>query len=106
MQQTLLIPLAGTARANFEVDDPTELRPLAGGLPQESSPHAVLVQIAAQSLRTTGYAALRNLTIGVVAGRIVLSGRVRTYYQKQLAQSIVQRLQPAGGITNDIEVRS
>lgn len=63
-----------------------------------------LAEAVAQSLRETGYPALRSLGICAVAGRIILTGRVPTYHQKQMAQSIVRRLHQVRGITNEIEV--
>ncbi len=73
-------------------------------LPAVSDSDRHLVEIVAQSLRETGYPALRSLGISAVAGRIILTGRVPTYHQKQMAQSIVRRLQQVRAITNDLEV--
>lgn len=63
-----------------------------------------LIEAVAQSLRETGYPALRNLGIRAVAGRVILTGRVPSYHQKQMAQSVVCRLGQVRTVTNDIEV--
>jgi hypothetical protein len=56
------------------------------------------------ALRTTGHAALRNLDIEVSRGTVVLWGRVGSYYQKQLAQVIVQQVAGVRGVANGLEV--
>jgi hypothetical protein len=57
-----------------------------------------------QSLRETGYPALRTVEIRVSGGDIVLAGRVPTYHLKQLAQAAVQQFLQVRGIINSIEV--
>ncbi len=63
-----------------------------------------LIEAIGQSLRATGYPALRNLGISAVGGEIVLTGRVPSYHQKQLAQATAQQFLQVRGITNSIEV--
>ncbi len=38
------------------------------------------------------------------AGRVVLRGTVNSYYQKQMAQEAVRRLQGVEGVDNQLEV--
>jgi hypothetical protein len=76
----------------------------AAGSGAANDADVMLIDVLAQSLRATGYPALRNLTVELVAGRIVLAGQVPTYHQKQLAQSVVQRVDQAREIANNIEV--
>ncbi|MGE5195312.1 MAG: BON domain-containing protein [Deltaproteobacteria bacterium] len=71
-----------------------------------SDSDAVLMEAIGQSLRSTGYPALRNLGISVIGGDVVLTGRVPTYHQKQLAQATVQQFLQVRGIANSIEVIS
>jgi len=63
-----------------------------------------LVQEVARALRATGYSALRSLDIEISSGVVILWGRVPSYYQKQLAQETVQRVDGIQGIANGIEV--
>jgi osmotically-inducible protein OsmY len=65
---------------------------------------AALTGAIGQSLRATGYPALRNVEIGVSEGEVVLTGRVPSYHLKQLAQATAQQFLQVRGITNSIEV--
>jgi len=47
---------------------------------------------------------LRNLRFETHEGRVVLRGVVSSYYQKQMAQEAVRRLQGVEGIENHLEV--
>ena len=69
-----------------------------------SSVDTALIAAIGQSLRETGYPALRNVDIRVSGGDVVLAGRVHSYHQKQLAQATAQQFLQVRGITNDIEV--
>jgi len=58
------------------------------------------------SLRNTHYAALRAVQVQTRDGRVIrLSGAVRSYFQKQLAQQAVQRVCPKATIENCLTVR-
>lgn len=60
---------------------------------------------AVSALRQTGDS--RILGVGVQAdetGRITLTGRVSSYYAKQLAQAVVQRLDGVVQLKNDVVV--
>lgn len=69
-----------------------------------TSAHCKLLLNVARALRTTGYPALRSLDIEICGGVVILWGRVPSYYQKQLAQETVQRVEGVEGIANGIEV--
>jgi osmotically-inducible protein OsmY len=55
-------------------------------------------------LRSSGYGSLAKLDCQVADGVIVLAGRVPTFFLKQMAQTIVMRIQNARGIRNDVRV--
>ncbi len=54
---------------------------------------------------TSGYRALAFLDCEIVSGVVVLSGVVSSFYLKQVAQAVVQRLELADRIENRVEVR-
>lgn len=58
----------------------------------------------AQSLRQSGYPALQDLEVSQAYGRILLQGRVRTYFLKQLAQSLVLSVPDVTAVENQIDV--
>ena len=64
------------------------------------------IRKAAQvALRSTGYRDLAKLGCHVNQGVVVLSGRVSSYYLKQLAQEAVLRLKVAFGVENSVAVQ-
>ncbi len=69
-----------------------------------SSAEIALMAAIGQSLRETGYPALRNVEVQVSGGDVVLTGHVPTYHMKQLAQATVQQFLRVRGLTNNIEV--
>jgi osmotically-inducible protein OsmY len=70
----------------------------------ERSSDRGLMEAVARALRTTGHPALRSLDIEISGGVVILWGRVPSYYQKQLAQETVQRVDGVQGIANGLEV--
>ena len=60
---------------------------------------------ARTALQSTGYRDLAKLGCHVNEGVVVLSGRVSSYYLKQLAQEAVLRLRLALGIENSVIVK-
>jgi hypothetical protein len=60
---------------------------------------------ARTALQSTGYRDLAKLGCHVDEGVLVLSGRVSSYYLKQLAQESVLRLKLALGIDNNVVVQ-
>lgn len=57
-----------------------------------------------QQLGRPGYPALTDVRIEEHGGHVVIRGRVRSYYQKQLAQSIAMQNDGVDTITNELEV--
>lgn len=57
-----------------------------------------------QALHGTGYPALRDIEVEIVTGVVVLWGRVSSYYQKQLAQSVAQRVAASCRVANGLDV--
>jgi osmotically-inducible protein OsmY len=64
----------------------------------------ILFEAIVRALRSTGYAALRDLEIEITGRVVVLWGQVPSYYQKQLAQETAQHVCGAGRVANGIEV--
>lgn len=63
-----------------------------------------LVAQAAAELRRSSRAALRRITCDVRDGMLTLSGNVSSYYDKQIAQTLVQFRLPGVPIRNELEV--
>jgi osmotically-inducible protein OsmY len=59
-----------------------------------------------RELRRTGYRELLRVNVEACQGRITLSGRVSTYYLKQVAQCAAKSVFEVGEVVNDIEVTS
>lgn len=63
------------------------------------------VQVQAQEmLERSNYLALRRLRCECHDGQLVISGRVPTYYLKQVAQSIVRQVPHVRRIDNQVDV--
>ena len=58
-----------------------------------------------RALAATGYAALHALTVSMIAGVAVLSGRVGSYYLKQIAQATAETVPGLTQIRNEVVVR-
>jgi len=56
-------------------------------------------------LKSSGYAALRSLHCEVTEAVVVVHGVVPSYYLKQMAQTIIQRLEQIQSVMNLVEVR-
>jgi osmotically-inducible protein OsmY len=63
-----------------------------------------LLKAIRQALQRTGQPALRELGVTVGQGRARLTGRVPSYYLKQLAQHITLQLEGVVGIHNELNV--
>jgi len=61
-------------------------------------------EFAERCLRGHSYLALRNLSCAYRDGVLILSGRLPTYYLKQLAQTAVAQIVGVERIDNQIEV--
>ena len=57
------------------------------------------------ALAASGYRSLRNLQVSCNNGRVTLEGQLPTYYLKQLAQSLVQRVEGVCDVDNDVCVQ-
>lgn len=64
---------------------------------------AVMAQAAAE-LRRSSYTALRQIECHVRDGVLTLTGRVSSYYEKQIAQTLVQFRLPNVKIQNELQV--
>ena len=60
--------------------------------------------LAVSALRQSGISALQNLEVTAHGNRIVLKGRVGSYYHKQLAQEAVIAVANGREVVNDIRV--
>ena len=56
------------------------------------------------ALRKDPYTSGRNLRFDASQGRVVLRGVVGSYYQKQMAQEAVRRVEGVDEIANELEV--
>lgn len=56
------------------------------------------------ALRHDPYLARRNLRFESFEGRIRLSGVVQSYYQKQMAQEVIRRIDGVAQVENELEV--
>jgi|GEM_PF-1673661 len=55
-------------------------------------------------LRTEPRLAYREVHCQAESGRLILRGRVRSYFEKQVAQEILRRIEGVGEIRNELEV--
>lgn len=70
---------------------------------QEPEGHAVVAQAAAE-LRRSSYAAVRQVMCVCRDGVLTLTGRVPNYYEKQVAQTLVQFRLQGVAIRNELKV--
>ena len=57
-----------------------------------------------QAIQTNPYVSGRTLRFETDGGRVVLQGSVRTYFQKQMAQEVVRRVEGVEEVDNCLEV--
>ena len=57
-----------------------------------------------RALRANGYPALRTIEVSVEDGRVVLKGRVPSYYMKQMAQAVTLAAAGMQELCNEVEV--
>jgi osmotically-inducible protein OsmY len=75
----------------------------------EASPLArshPIQELAQAKLRRSPYYDVRNAACNFHEGVLTLRGRVSSYYLKQMAQTLVRRLDGVGEIDNQLEVVS
>jgi osmotically-inducible protein OsmY len=56
------------------------------------------------ALRRDPYLSRRNLRFESQEGKVKLSGVVQSYYQKQMAQEVVRRIDGVDRVENELEV--
>lgn len=83
------------ARRKFELNTASSSQTLDGREPEAAIQEA---------LSLTGYGELRRLQVECSADAVTLSGRVPTYYLKQLAQCVAQDVPGIGRVHNEIHV--
>jgi hypothetical protein len=77
-------------------------KPLVRGVPPDADPP--LVQTARDRLHRSLYPGLRRVDCSFAHGRLRLSGRLQSYFEKQLAQETVARISGVTDVVNDIDV--
>jgi osmotically-inducible protein OsmY len=73
-------------------------------LETESREDLHLASSVARALHATGYGTLRNIELIVQARVVTLTGRVPSYYLKQVAQTAALNVPGIHQIRNDLEV--
>lgn len=63
-----------------------------------------LIQHVELRLRQSGYSELGNLEVSEGHGRVLLRGQVRTYFLKQLAQTLILSLPEVTALENQLVV--
>lgn len=66
--------------------------------------HTPLIGRIAESLRESGYPELQNLEVSHAYERILLQGRVQTYFLKQVAQALVLSVPGVTAVENQVDV--
>ncbi|HTI49719.1 MAG TPA: BON domain-containing protein, partial [Planctomycetaceae bacterium] len=70
----------------------------------DPSDDSCIQQTARLNLKKSGYHPLGRLTCSVEDGVVTLAGAVPTFFLKQMAQSIVQRIEHVQRIENRVRV--
>jgi osmotically-inducible protein OsmY len=77
------------------------------GWERRLSEEKAAIEAEAQSrLQTSGYAQLRKILCEFHEGVLTLRGHVSTFHLKQVAQTLVRKLEGVGEINNRVEVAS
>lgn len=66
----------------------------------------LLLRSARTILEASSHAALKSVDCQCYAGTVTLSGRLPSYYHKQLAQELIARIEGVHAIVNSTEVGS
>ncbi len=69
----------------------------------EASARVVLAKVA-ETLKTSGYAALRDVVVEYRKGVLVLRGTVPSFYMKQVAQTVTARVWGVEVLDNRLSV--
>ena len=84
----------------------TQLTPhFLSGSPIDASPRPAVTRRGETVLRSSSYLAVRHLSCDYHEGVLTIRGRVPTYYLKQVAQSLLGKLEGVEVINNLVEVR-
>jgi osmotically-inducible protein OsmY len=65
---------------------------------------ASLAERVDSAITTSPYLSRRKLRFETVGGRVILQGVVKTYFQKQMAQEVVRRVEGVERVDNHLEV--
>ncbi len=68
------------------------------------SSHPPIQDIIQSRLRSSPYPSVKRLKSSVKNGRVVLRGRVRSFYEKQIAQEAVAHLDGVEQVVNRVKV--
>ena len=66
--------------------------------------HKTLAERVDSAITTSPYLAGRSLRFETDGGRVILQGMVKSYFQKQMAQEVVRRVEGVERIDNHLEV--
>ena len=66
--------------------------------------NAVLLEKVSTALRDNPHIQSRNLRFEAAEGKVTLRGKVASWYQKQMAQESLMRLDGISGVANELEV--
>jgi hypothetical protein len=91
-----------SSNSNHKLESPAKEQPTAG----PPDPNAALARRAEHMLHSSPYPAMRRLRCSFQKGELVIAGSANSYYVKQLAQFIVQKLDGVERISNIVEVIS
>lgn len=72
--------------------------------PRVPTAEELIVSHIRQALENSGYEQLRKIQAYYHHGRVVLQGRVTTYYLKQVAQESIRVIPEVNEIDNDLQV--
>jgi osmotically-inducible protein OsmY len=67
---------------------------------------SAIITTASHALKRSDYAALRRLSVESRDGRLVISGKVSTYYEKQLAQETLMPVKGSLMLDNRVAVET
>ena len=95
--------MQATAR-NAQKRDPRNRLAIHTQISEEDRSFDALATEAQRLLATSPYRDLRSVECSMEGDTLVLSGRVRSYYEKQIAQTIVKEIEGLPQIKNQLEV--
>jgi osmotically-inducible protein OsmY len=84
------------------MDEPQHLMAESAARPAARPPESA--ELAESKLRRSGYLAMRHLSCAFRAGVLTLSGRLPSYYLKQVALAVVATVEGVERIDDQVEV--